>query len=143
MAGRSARLGGTIIPPQTNREIRLGWRGPTPRIEVSVARAAPGLRGAASTGRESTAFRREAMRKHFEIAAAADCRPPPRVTIESGERLLEEDQHPAPGLLGLIVVIDSRIGRAPAMGRRIDLDLGVELRVAKRLPEHVLGFGLA
>src|SRR5438105_8306764 len=45
------------------------------------------------------------------------------------QRRFEQRQHPAPGFFRLIVVIDARVGRAPAVnGTGVHLDLGGQLR---------------
>src|SRR5205807_10242591 len=60
------------------------------------------------------------------------------------ERRAEQREHPAPGLLRLLAVVDPRIDRAPAVdGAGIDLDLGGELRFRERFAKNRLSFGLA
>jgi hypothetical protein len=52
----------------------------------------------------------------------------------SGQGCLEQTEHPAPGLLGLRLVIGHGIRRAPAvLGPGIDFDLGLEVRAVERL----------
>src|SRR5690606_15128113 len=68
----------------------------------------------------------------------------PRENEWLGEGGLEQSEHPAPGALGLLLVVDVGIDDGPAVRRAlVNLDLGLEARRVERFAEHVLRFRLA
>src|SRR5690606_6539546 len=62
----------------------------------------------------------------------------------SGQSLLEEVEHAAPGTLRMGLVVDRGIGRAPAVHRAfVDFDLRVQAGLVEGLAQCVLGLGIA
>src|SRR6266851_6045439 len=62
-----------------------------------------------------------------------------RRTRRSGQGFSVQRQQTAPGLLSLRLVVDSRIGRAPAVRRaRVHFYFRGQVRLLERLLQHVL-----
>src|SRR5262245_45845615 len=59
----------------------------------------------------------------------------------SGQSFSVQREQTAPGLFGLRLVVDPRIGRAPAMGAFVHFDLRGNVCLGERLLQHVLLVG--
>ena len=100
-----------------------GVKPPLVRYERSIDAALAKLRKAGLTS-DTAQLRR------LELREAGDPSGPPAPTRGLGEGALEQREHAAPRALGLRFVVDLRIGRAPAVRGRVDLDLGLSFAFA-------------